>query len=352
MKKSLLILTGVAMLALVSCSKEQTIAVNGKTIRTGGIGFRASFAQNTRAVETTTSNLNSFYVCSFGETEFADVEFTKGEGDFYTSVTEYPWPETGDLSFFAYAPSKAQLGGTWAIRGTSKRVSNFSPKTKVSDQLDFIIASATGNKATNETGGVALTFTHALSQISVLAKNTNADISVKVKGVRIGSIPGMGTLNAQNSPVSWTVSNSSNPVDYQIENVTASTLTSSPVSVMGTEGSAMLIPQKLVKWDVDTDKSNDGQGAYLAVYVNITKDGKVVCPVDGSSEQFAWVAVPIDTNWEPGKKYTYTLDLASGGKYAPDDPTNPGEPAVKESEPIKFTVNVSEWTEVSQSLEM
>lgn len=351
MKKSLLILAGVAMLALVSCSKEQTLAENGKVVRTRGIGFRASFAQNTRAVETTTTNLNSFYVCSFGETEFADVEFTKGDGNFYTSVTEYPWPESGELSFFAYAPSKTQLGGTWSIRGTSKRVSNFSPKTKVSDQLDFVIASASGDKATNETSGVALTFTHALSQITVLAKNTNSDFEVKVKGVRIGCIPGTGTLNAQNSPVSWTVSSSSDPVNYQIETAAASTLTSSPISVMGTEGSAMLIPQQLIKWDVENDKSNDGQGAYLAVYANITKDGKVVCPVDGTSSQFAWVAVPIETNWEPGKKYTYTLDLASGGKYAPDEP-NPGEPTVKESEPIKFTVNVTEWNEVSQELAM
>lgn len=351
MKKSLLILAGVAMFALVSCSKEHTLAENGKVVKTGGIGFRASFAQNTRAVETTTAGLNSFYVCSFGETEFADVEFTKGAGNFYTSVTEYPWPESGDLSFFAYAPSKAQLGGTWAIRGTSKRVSNFSPKTKVSEQLDFVIASATGNKAANETDGVALTFTHALSQIAVQAKNTNSEISVKVKGVRIGSIPGTGTLNAQNSPISWTVSSSTAPVDYQIENSSASTLTSSPVSVMGTEGSAMLIPQQLIKWDVDNDKSNDGQGAYLAVYANITKDGKVVCPVDGTAYQFAWVAVPIDTNWEPGKRYTYTLDLASGGKYAPDE-NNPGDPTIKESEPIKFTVNVTEWNEVSQELAM
>lgn len=350
MKKSLLILAGVAMLALVSCSKEQTLAEKGKVVRTGGIGFRASFAQNTRAVETTTAELNSFYVCSFGETEFTDVEFTKGEGNFYTSVTEYPWPESGGLSFFAYAPSKTQLGGTWAIRGTSKRVTGFSPKTKVSEQLDFVVASATGNKADNETSGVALTFTHALSQIAVLAKNTNADISVKVKGVRIGSIPGTGTLNAQNT-VSWTVSSTNAPVNYEIETTSASTLTSSPVSVMGTEGSAMLIPQQLVKWDVDSDKSNEGQGAYLAVYANITKDGKVVCPVEGTANQFAWVAVPIDTNWEPGKKYTYTLDLASGGKYAPDEP-NPGEPTVKESEPIKFTVNVTEWNEVSQELAM
>lgn len=351
MKKSLLILTGVAMLALVSCSKEQTLAENGKAVR-AGIGFRASIAQNTRAVETTTSNLNSFYVCSFGETEFSDVEFTKGADNFYTSVTEYPWPDTGELSFFAYAPSKTQLGGTWTIRGTSKRVTNFRPKTKVSEQLDFVIASATGNKATNETSGVALNFTHALSQISVLAMNTNADITVKVKGVRIGSIPGTATLNAQVSPVTWTVSNSDTPVDYQIENSSASTLTASPVSVMGTEGSAMLIPQQLIKWDVENDKSNDGQGAYLAVYANITKDGKVVCPVGGTSSQFAWVAVPIDTNWEPGKKYTYTLDLANGGKYAPDDPNNPGEPTVKESEPIKFTFDVTEWTEVSQDLSM
>ena len=58
----------------------------------------------------------------------------------------------------------------------------------------------------------------------------------------------------------------------------------------------------------------------------------------------------INTNWEAGKKYVYTLDFSEGaGKVDPEkpdpadpnDPFNPGEDIL--GSPIKFTVEVSEW---------
>ncbi len=359
MKRSVLILAGAALLALASCSKEQTLVEAGRRAVVSNTGetinFLASFRALTRAAETTTANLSSFYVTSFGETSFSDLEFTKDAGsNFFISEQSYYWPETGSLAFFAYAPGVAETGGTWQIRQSAKTLRNFSPKLNMSEQVDLILASATGNKTDNEQTGVNLNFVHALSQISVQAKNTNPDLTIKVAGVRIGSVGGQASqLNAQNvNSLVWQL-NTNDPVKYESTYTTRSvSLNTSAKSVMGNNGSAMLIPQALTAWDSENDKTNTGMGAYLALYVNIVKDGEVVCPQSGGANNYAWVAVPINTSWESGKKYVYTLDLNTGGKYAPDDADNPGEPVIVESEAIKFTVTVTDWNEVTEDLSM
>ena len=74
----------------------------------------------------------------------------------------------------------------------------------------------------------------------------------------------------------------------------------------------------------------------------------------------------IDTKWEPGKRYVYTLEFfgqnGGGGKYDPD-PTNPDPDPEKDKDidkdpepdkeggdpildkPIFFTVTVDDWVE-------
>ncbi|MBD5242003.1 MAG: hypothetical protein HDS59_07990 [Barnesiella sp.] len=55
-------------------------------------------------------------------------------------------------------------------------------------------------------------------------------------------------------------------------------------------------------------------------------DGMVINPADWrpyDPDEFAWVAVPIKDNWEPGNKYTYILEFmgpnSGAGDYPPDD---------------------------------
>lgn len=90
-----------------------------------------------------------------------------------------------------------------------------------------------------------------------------------------------------------------------------------------------------------------------------TKDGARVYPAKGD---YDWAAVAIGTNWKAGKKYVYTLDFSKGaGKVDPEKPTptpdpdkpdpfNPGDDIL--GKPIKFTVEVTEWTPADQSVPM
>ena len=138
-----------------------------------------------------------------------------------------------------------------------------------------------------------------------------------------------------------------------------------------------------------------------AVKVNIKdNDGKTLFPRDNDDDAYGWVAVPISTHWEAGKKYVYTLDFATGaGVVAPptggenkfdpglpgdkddkdhpkndgdddnddgdDDEKKPGgggkgegpdpDPEVPKTgdtildTPIMFKVTVTEWTEIAEN---
>lgn len=89
-------------------------------------------------------------------------------------------------------------------------------------------------------------------------------------------------------------------------------------------------------------------------YADLTDDditnGNVTLCSDAT--EFAWACVPIDTNWEPGKKYVYTLNYSAAGlgMVDPEDGAVPGDDIIPES-PVKlwFTVTVSDWEEVAEN---
>lgn len=351
MKNRILLLT-VAVLAITSCSKDESTGIN----RGNAIDFRV--AMGTRAAETTTANINKFFVTAIDANNsnfFSDQEFTKS-GSFFTSTPAYYWPADGSsLSFFAYSPSATDLGTTISIASTGKTMANFSPAAAIANQKDFITASATGSK-TNETTGVALTFAHRLAQIEVKAKNANTGYVYKVQGVRIGQAVSKASFDFGTS--AWTLA--SDKSNYEVTYTSAKTLNGTAVSIMNADGdNAMLIPQQLTAWTPDSDKTNTSKGAYLAVKVNITTaSGARVYPA-ASAGEYGWVAVPVGTNWVAGQKYVYTLDFSSGAGRVdpekptpgPEDPFKPGEEVINNT-PIKFTVTVTPWEEAPQNVTM
>ncbi|WP_419507447.1 fimbrillin family protein [Alistipes communis] len=334
MKRFLFFLAAAAMTA---CSQDETTDVVGNG---HPIDFRT--AMGTRAAETTTGTLEKITVTAIdaeNENYFTDVEFSK-KGSYFTSETPYYWPVDGStLNFYAYSPKAADLGATVTITNASKKLTDYAPATDIANQKDFISATASGSK-TNEATGVALTFKHQLSQIEIKAKNTEDTYVYKVQGIRIAQPVSKATFDFGTD--AWELG-SDKEIYEVIYSGSEKTLGSSAVSIMKTDGdNAMLLPQQLVAWDSGTDKSNTKKGAYLSVLINITKadGGDPVYPAEAG--QYGWAAVAIDTNWEAGKKYVYTLDFSNGaGKVDPEDPEDGGEDIL--GSPIKFSVTVDEW---------
>lgn len=334
MKKTFLFASAIAIF-FSSCSKDEVTNANSESGR--AIDFRT--VVQTRGAEATTGNLTSFYVTALdaeGANYFTDQEFTKSD-QYFTSDPSYHWPGDGStLSFFAYAPAATTAGAEVTINNSGKSA-KVTPATEISNHADFVTANATGNKEKAESG-VALNFGHRLSQIEIQAKNANDGYVYNVTGVKIAQIKSSGTFNFTDN--TWTVDETK--ASYTATR-TGADLTDDYASIMGDGGNAMLIPQQLTAWDSEGDKTNSNKGAYLAVLVKITtKDGAVVYPKD-AEEDHAYVAVPIGTNWEAGKKYIYKLDFSNGaGQVDPENPDGGGEDILGEA--IKFTVEVTAWS--------
>lgn len=340
--KAPLMMAALAALALASCSQDEPVSTN----QGRAIDFRA--AMDSRATETTNANLTSINAVAFlgNQLFFPVMDFNKGSDGFFTSATEYYWPgDNTELTFYAYSP--ANPGGEVTLTETDKSMTDFSPATSLGDQIDFVTAYATGNKSANETAGVPLTFNHRLVQIEVRAKSDNNVYTFAISGVRIGEPKSKGSFDFTTN--NWTLAN--DKAIYTDTYTDAKVLDSNAVSVMGEGGNAMLLPQQLTAWNPETDAANSAQGAYLSVKLNVTttETGVQVYPFPSNGD-CQWAAIPIDTNWEAGKKYIYTLDLTHGAGYVdPHDPV-PGDPVL--GGPIKFTVDVVDWVDTPVDLPM
>lgn len=344
MKKTFIIASAAILASgLASCTNDEP--VDSARIGENSISFRSTMG--TRSTEITNANLDEINVAAFlGDTQFFnDTKFTKGSDNYFTSVPEYNWlGDDSELTFYAYAPSS--VSDMVTLTPEEKTLTGFSPAANVADQIDFITANATGKKSTNEQTGVPLTFDHRLVQIEVLAKTDNTAYTYEVTGVRVGEPVSKGDFDFTSE--AWTLG--SDKAIYDETYTTPVKLGSTAQSVMGTEGSVMILPQQLTAWDPTGDAANSAQGAYLSIKLKInTVAGAQVYPFPSNGD-CDWAAIPINTNWEPGKKYIYTLDLTHGAGYVdPHDP-NPGTPVL--GGPIKFTVDVTDWVSNDVNLPM
>ncbi|MBD5203435.1 MAG: fimbrillin family protein [Bacteroidales bacterium] len=350
MKKTLFYMMALGAVALTACTEEAP-EPESKASDYDYISFRSGMSS--RAEETTNSNLNSIYVTAFAGDSlyFENLNFQKGADTFFTSTPSYEWlGDTGlQYKFFAYAPSQDELGAditTGSADGKTAeaiKLENFTVASEIADQVDFVTAEATGNRNDNESAGVELTFDHRLAQIELQAKSENPTYDFKVTGARIGRPQITGSFDFLTNE--WTI-DEWHETDVFTTSCDEVTLGATPVSIMGKSGNAMLIPQTLVPWSPSGDPDNVAREAYLSVLVRITTkaDGHVVYPFpsDTRNVEYAWASIPLSGTWEQGKKYVYILDFTEGaGNIDPDDP-QPGNPVL--GGPIKFTVDVSDWT--------
>ena len=258
------------------------------------------------------------------------VLYSNKGGAWTTDAGKFFWPVEGDLHFYAYAPDDpgaADAPGTYEITSSSQKLANFSPCASAAEQKDFVYAYAKGNLTDNGTSGVNVDFKHALTEVSIAAKNDNSAYTVEVTGVKLGNIKSKGTFSfpAVNNatPASWDLS-SSGVANYETTWTTANKLGKTVSSLDASNVAFMLLPQQLAT------KTKASAGNYIALKVKITMQGGEVLYND-------WAYIGIDTNWEMGKHYTYTLDFTSGAGQ-----TEAGKMIISGKD-IKVIPNVTDW---------
>lgn len=320
-----------ASLALAtSCSNDDRQLAGGESDKR--IKFNTSFSLpiESRAAETTTANLASFYVSSFQDDAdgnyMTGINYTKSGDVWTTAQGNFFWPVTGDLNFFCYAPENPGQSGTFSINKDNQEFADFVPNATAGTQADFIYAVAKGNAKDNGSTGVDITFNHALTEITVAAKNDNAAYTVEVSGVKISNVANKGSFtfpSLSGDAAKWTLSGDAADVaSYESTLATAVEL-GSDVSTISSEA-FMILPQQLEKDEVFSKKSN------ISVKVKITMQGGQVIYND-------WAYVGIDDNLEMGTHYVYTLDFSTG---AGQDETGAQVITGKE---IELNVTVTPW---------
>lgn len=294
-----------------------------------------------------------------------------------SDVTNPLWwaDATTKATFAAYAPSATTIGSEFEVAAPLA-------------QNDYVVAYNEGVKADFKSG-VPLNFQHVTSQIVVKAKNLNTTaVTIKVKATRLVNVVSKGTLSlptvATNGSFSWAsytpwALGTSTATYKDTYDASPVTLEESNAQVIGQ--SQYLLPQQLAAATTDAvyqageawDQSITGNA--IAFLIQVSDADGAIYPViqTGDTEQgYAWAYVPVDTNWEPGKKYIYTInftenaygkidpDQGDGGTDDPTDPTpgtddptdptpQPGDEVVDDDVALSFTVTVADWEDVEEA---
>lgn len=387
------LLTG-AFLA-TSCANDVETSVNTDP-QGNAISFTASVGRSSRATEIKLDNLGDFAVMARGMHPNGTLydHFLIGDADNGGEIAHFKeladdnlsgtwtldrsvyWPSSlNRVLFIGYTTlkrankiSENSAGGVlgsavFSIKNDKPTISNFKPlkldlkATNTSgvwadgaEQKDLLVAFRQQDRGTKTT--VDLNFRHALTQVSITAKQNNKESDdnriVKVKGAWIVNAAKIGELTADISvsdgvatnKTSWTATETEtygsyyNDIIYLAKDKAKDLL----------HQSLMLVPQNLAAWN---KTAADNTGAYIMLLCRVELEHKGIrhsgadikdiaiigddeetghhyhqlFPVntekyDGS--QYGFVCVPLSTDWAQdgtedckgaGKHYTYVLDI-------------------------------------------
>lgn len=391
--KKLAFLFPVAALALASCSSDSVVEQPAtKVVGANALQIYPELQGITRGEVWDNSNFKKFYLTTDAafQTDETTPNSTDGSNKTTTFSQQLVEKVGGTWQIGAVTTPSVPAGTTWYWPSKSSSSSftawapyetpaflpgSYTASTTIADQKDILVAYNTGS-ATDFESGVPLKFRHILSQIIIKADNAAKNkIQIKVKDVRLNNIKSAGTWSLPTASTATALgynpwSGVSTEVNY-LTGVGEITLDGSVKDLTGT-APLLLIPQELGAADI---ASTTGQ--YLSVLVQIqnltgtSDDEKAIFPRINvlpaqnetiSSQGWAWASVDVNTTWEPGKKYIYTLHFTENGYGKVDgnqgdggDPTpgvEPGEDVVDAPVKLVLDVEVIDWVEATEEKNM
>lgn len=365
--------TALASMALLSaCSSDNELA-NVETTANNAIGFHVvGNKAETRATPITSSNLKSTYFKVFAFTE--DGKTFMGSTDFgneginisfsgetengkwgYTNTNDLRyWPETTTpLNFYAINPGSTKAENDpkndistycqWEINNSAQTITYTCADEHGSgakhSNTDVMYAIAKKQIQTTNSGKVKFQFKHILSQVAFKAKTQNADFVVDIASIKLHN-PIIGNTftfpaTAEEDP---TQSNWGNTAVAPIGAITIGMDETKNITSAGTDvftKTTLFIPQTLTAWTPSTKTKEEADNAtpkqsYLEISCKIKHKNFYIF---GSETTYSTLFVPFSADWQPGKRYVYTLIF--GGGY------NAQGQAILQ--PINFEAETTKW---------
>ena len=365
MNKIYLLTAAFAVMASLSgCSDTELASIDTVQEKTP-IGFHTVGSQmESRATIINNSNLTdySFNVYAFKNDNGTDdavfmgtndevhgysgvnISYQDGKWNYTSSADLKYWP-TSALNFYAVSPVSDHNIFSWQISQKKKEISVFTsdkyenPKYNP-DNIDVMYAISKNQTKSLNGGTVHMQFRHVLSQVAFNARTQTANMKVIIEGVKICNVNFSGTFtlppteDADPTQGNWTLS------ALPLSNFTA--VKGKSIDIGNTDkevsidGPMLFIPQKLTKWATTaaspktTDQADNDKQSYLEISCKIKLDGSYII---GDENNFGKLYVPFGADWQPGKRYIYTLVF--GGGY--DENGN------SILTPINFTADTKEW---------
>ena len=329
------------MASLSGCSDTELASIDTVQEKTP-IGFHTVGSQmGSRADVINSTNLTnySFNVYAFKNDNGTDGERFMGEDNeagtggvnisynggkwSYTNQADLKYWPTGSLNFYAVSPVSDNNIFSWQISQNTKKISVFTsdeyenPKDNP-DNIDVMYAISKNQTKSLNGGTVHMQFRHVLSQVTFKARTQTANMEVIIEGVKICNVNFSGTFtlpptDADPTQGNWTLST------VPLSNFTAVKGKSIDIGNTDTEvsidGPMLFIPQKLTKWATTaaspktTDQADNDKQSYLEISCKIKLDGSYII---GDENKFGKLYVPFGADWQPGKRYVYTLIFGGG----------------------------------------
>ena len=370
-----LFLLATSAVALASCSSDAVVEDNAAD---NAIQFSAAAGKASRAADYyCNANLPAdFHVWASvnGKQYFADETYAKGEGSTYsiTGGVERYWPNE-EISFFA---AKNYDAFNWNVATASTMT--ITPALAAKDQKDLLYAYTVSNRGTNNNfnaGKAKLNFRHALSQVVFYALNENSKIYVEIENISLNNAAATGTFtlpigaanvtddNLQDHTQvgaaktkglgTWAVDGKAKftaDVTKGTNTLVALTAEKQNLTDNATENdfgqSLLVLPENVTAWD-KTKVTAETTGSYFTVKCKIRNiAGAAVADDDvylwGNATEARELLIPVNFNWEQGKKYIYTIKFTKTGHAGYDEDGN--DVLI----PIQFDVTVDDFGSKSE----
>lgn len=372
MNKIYLLTAAFAVMASLSgCSDTELASIDTAQEKTpigfhtvgSQMGSRANIINNGEDLKLTTFNVYAFdgdgnAFMGTNDTELGyggiNISYQNGKWDYTTNSDLKYWPGTvKPLDFYAVNPAtfdeQMKYNYGWQINKDKLEIHytciNEYGLNKGISNIDVMYATAKNQTKDNKAGKVDLVFNHILSQIAFKAKTQDEKTKVEIESIVIHNVTSGGTFvmpKEGSTGTGWT------PKEDLKQNFTIGmkSTTATTVDNTGTDvftKPILFVPQQLKKWKTtastpktiaDADAAKE---CYLEISCKISIDDTYP---HGTATEFEKLYVPFEADWQPGKRYVYTLIF--GGGY-----TVKGNPVLT---PISFEPSVEEWKDENKDI--